>query len=1014
MGEKKEKIIEEFIFEFVKKENFINTKNEENLKILFQQQINDLARKLEITDKYLDFQNETPLNEGRTDFQYGNTIIEYKKYNKLSIEKELKKAREQIHKYLQSEKYKNTVMYGFIFDGVTLEYYEKNLNNIVKKVGDSELDVNNTRNLIDKLLYTGKSILSPINIESDFAVLELGGTKVKHSSSLELVREIYTLLTLKNNKKTDLLYLEWEKLFKLSEKDKGKSLDIEKRIKIFSELIGLEIKKEDEYKVLFSLHTSLNIIIKLLLVKATNYMGEFFLNIEKISKYYSDNDFNIIKNFMQKIESGDYFKQVNIINFVDGDFFSWYLAENWNTKFLKTIQKIMMIVDSYDFNKTEIKDTMLGDLFKGLYENFIPKAVRHSFGEYHTPSYLVKFVLNSLNLNKEDFLNKTFIDPCCGSGTFILEIYNKKLKSSNKKLEFSEFLNGVVGVDINPISTLITKANIFINSINKVKFDITKKYEIPIYNCDSLYIPQKKVINGVDCYYYSLYTSSLQIENKNNIELILPVDLVEREDFFYILERLEEHIIDLKLKSIISELESFSPSIKKIKKEIHDIFSQLIELEKKKLNSIWLKIFSNYFRLANYKSFDYIIGNPAWVRWGDLPELYRENLKNNIEIKNIFSSDKNHGGIDLNFCALLTNKSCERWFTSESKLAYLMPKSIIYNKSFEGFRKLIINDNEQLFFNKIYDFSSCGEIFQGTGNLEFSLFIVSKKNNNKFIPFYIMNKNNNNFSVKKEKKIFSLKNIIPENNFLELESEKEIDNLIKYIGKNDYRFRKGVEAKYPMRLFFIKKVDSKNSLFHPIIKNRKLYKIDFSRVLELENKYVFPFVTSPDLKNKWENLYVIGLYNNSKNVLDINEIINEAPKTYKWIMSNQKILKKGSDYNNRIQNKPFWGLLRVGDYSFKDLFVCIRDNSSLSPKIIKPFLTHWGEVKRPFFDGHISYISYSKDINNSLTEQEAQYIFDILNNENVKKIVLNSQSNRSISSNLPVKIPFFNLHDKLK
>ena len=64
-------------------------------------------------------------------------------------------------------------------------------------------------------------------------------------------------------------------------------------------------------------------------------------------------------------------------------------------------------------------------------------------------------------------------------------------------------------------------------------------------------------------------------------------------------------------------------------------------------------------------------------------------------------------------------------------------------------------------------------------------------------------------------------------------------------------------------------------------------------------------------------------------------------------------------------------------------------------------------MKMPVFDGHISYISYSRNVKDDLTEKEAEYIFNILNNKSVLKIILNSQSSRSISSNIPIKINFY-------
>ena len=88
-------------------------------------------------------------------------------------------------------------------------------------------------------------------------------------------------------------------------------------------------------------------------------------------------------------------------------------------------------------------------------------------------------------------------------------------------------------------------------------------------------------------------------------------------------------------------------------------------------------------------------------------------------------------------------------------------------------------------------------------------------------------------------------------------------------------------------------------------------------------------------------------------------------------------------------------------------FDTIRDNTSLNPKIITKLKTHWNEMKIPIFDAHINYIFYRRKIDEDLTKEESEYIFNILNKKIVSDIILNSQSSRSISSNLPIKIEYF-------
>ena len=155
-------------------------------------------------------------------------------------------------------------------------------------------------------IENNKKDISSFNIQQDFAILTNGGTKVKENVVLEMLRNIYTLFDSKQAEENQILYMKWENLFKLSEKDKKKEADIKKRIEIFTEMIGIDIKKEEEHKVLFTLHTTLNIIIKLFLLKSANSLKNLFPALEKIENLYETNDILKLRKFMQEIESGKF------------------------------------------------------------------------------------------------------------------------------------------------------------------------------------------------------------------------------------------------------------------------------------------------------------------------------------------------------------------------------------------------------------------------------------------------------------------------------------------------------------------------------------------------------------------------------------------------------------------------------------------------------------------------------------------------------------------------------------
>lgn len=1004
------------------------TSNEDNLRTRFENELNSLLRRLGfIGEDYEIFEHETANESGRTDFQYGNTIIEYKAFSLLSNKDKLPAFQEQIQKYLKAQKFSGFKMFGFLFDGLSLHSYTKDENDkIIYNVADSgKLTSINLDKMIKTIFQSGIVAISPNNLQRDFGIIDKYDKLMQNDEVLSLNKHLLKVLTSTTQTRTKLLFSEWEKMFRLAESDSGQHQDIFARREVFAKIFGIEIDKDNEYKALFALHTSLSIIIKLLLTNFISTMPNF-IGQAGLDDFYKSDSISEVKNFFASVENGLYFSKIGIVNLVDSDFFSWYIKEPFDSEIKEILQKLIFKICSYENIHLTQNSAML-DMFKGLYLNFIPKCVRHSFGEYYTPQWLAERTFLSATSEDENLSTKSFIDPSCGSGTFLSVFFNEKHKNLNEKVDFADFAKGIVGVDINPIAVLMARANILIQAIKRCKFNPAKRYEVPVYLADSLYVPSIIKIGKTECYDYELYTTGLQEEfNIDKVRLILPKKLVLTDDFINIITKIEQEIVKLDKKAAFKIFARYCEEIKEnsaLEQTIKQNIDELIKFEDKKLNSIWLKIFSNYFRVASFEKFDYIIGNPAWVQWSVLPESYRNNIKANMRIEGLFSSDKNVGGNNLNICALIANKCCERWLKDDGKFAFLMPKSILFNKSFEGFRNLVINGDEKLYFNEVLDFSDGGEIFEGVG-LDFCSFKISKTPNKQDDIVSVINhsrKVNTGILTQKWMDIkdsFEISNHFAvqlktelNNNFLIVDSVKEANQLKGLLGKCDYRFRKGVSIPFLMRLQFIAQKDDKIGIFHPYEKYGRI-KPNLSVKIELELEFVKPFVDAPMLADngfKWENDYCICPYlPNTKKPLAKEDLNSLAPHIYAYAMSVDDRLGKGSKFNKRVQNfDEKYGILRMGDYVWAEHFVCIRDNTKLNPTYIGKITTHWGEEKAPLFDNHISFVSEVKTDKKSrfIDKDEAKYILETLQNKAVRKIIEKSQDSRSISSRLPIRLP---------
>lgn len=111
------------------------------------------------------------------------------------------------------------------------------------------------------------------------------------------------------------------------------------------------------------------------------------------------------------------------------------------------------------------------------------------YGEVFTPVWLVN---DMLDLLPEDMfeIDKTFLEPACGEGVFILEILKRKFKNCKKRSDYAVALSSVYGLELLADNVEICIQNVI--NLCKEYFKPNKK-EIEIINdhiiqCDSLKI----------------------------------------------------------------------------------------------------------------------------------------------------------------------------------------------------------------------------------------------------------------------------------------------------------------------------------------------------------------------------------------------------------------------------------------------------------------------------------------------------------------------------------------------
>jgi len=244
------------------------------------------------------------------------------------------------------------------------------------------------------------------------------------------------------------------------------------------------------------------------------------------------------------------------------------------------------------------------------------------------------------------------------------------------------------------------------------------------------------------------------------------------------------------------------------------------------------------------------------------------------------------------------------------------------------------------------------------------------------------------------------------NNPIVILDDITIDDLKNLIGKMEYKFRKGVGYKGEYyRLKFKEAIDERYIFYrHKKVKNRLKVDENSTLVLNMEDlKYIYPLVLAPDLKDNgmhWSENYIIFPYEyGEKQPVHQDRLKETAPNLYEYLFSIKEQLTQQSQYNKRIQNtNEFYGVIRVGKYTYSDIFVAIRDNTKLSPCIVGKIKTHWEEYKNPIFDNHVSYTGVE-------SVEEAEYLISKLKDGKVTKVISKLFDVRSIGIRLPLNIP---------
>ncbi len=444
-------------------------------------------------------------------------------------------------------------------------------------------------------------------------------------------------------------------------------------------------------EILFAVHTYYAVFIKLLAAEIVSSFSP--LGTSMLKRLISAPTSAKLKSELGILEKGGIWSELGIRNFLEGDLFSWYI-DAWDERCFEAIHEMVVTLDQYDASTLSVEPSESRDLLKKLYQHLFPKSLRHDLGEYYTPDWLAEYVLDEVDYDGDP--DKRVLDPACGSGTFLVMIINRIknwFDEHRHECGFGEeellnkILSNVIGFDLNPLAVMASRTNYLLAIRDLLRY--SSNVEIPVYLCDSLMVPSE---------YGDLFTQSLGNTRRLRTsvgDFLIPSEVSTNSEQIGKYADTIEFSIDNKYDT--SDFLSLcrTENIAINEEQLHkDLYEKLRELDRNNENGIWARIIKNAFAPLFIERVNYVIGNPPWINFENLPVDYRPELINLFDTHyGLFIAkglDSRHGASSIDISSLFPYVAAENYLENNGKIAFLITQTLFQSVAAAGFRKFSV------------------------------------------------------------------------------------------------------------------------------------------------------------------------------------------------------------------------------------------------------------------------------------------------------------------------------------
>ncbi len=882
---------------------------------------------------------EYTLATGRADAVFNRLVIEYerpgvlKKTPDAATRRAVQQVKDHITGLAKKERHKIERLAGVVFDGYFL-IFVRSIHGRWTEEGPFEVNPHSLKRFLTWLASLSSGIaLTSENLNRDFSIEQL--------RTQNILRELFQALNAALGEKDGIvskLFEQWRLFFSeaidYSEAFGGRKLE---PLKKWVRKAGLNIHSAEEAeRFFFVLHTYFALLVKLLAWLALSRHLGVKLGAPSFAGLATA-DSETLRRHLRELEAGGIFRAYGILNLLEGDFFEWYLHA-WNRNIEAALREIIRRLDEYDPTTLTLVPEETRDLFKKLYHYLLPREIRHNLGEYYTPDWLAQRLLVQVDNEfftgdpkrnesrmRQKLLNTRFLDPACGSGTFLILIIARMVELGRALLVpehelLESILNNVVGFDLNPLAVLTARVNYLLaiaDLLEHRRGDVT----IPVYLADSVRTPAL----GEELLSHGAYEFPTAVGTFR-----VPAALATPGRFDRFCDLLEDSLraglgADAFIQRCGREL-----SLRPKEWDDHavaltrDLYNTMLELHQSGMNGLWARLLKNNFAPLTVGQFDYIVGNPPWVNWENLPDQYRDSIKDLWKKMN--AGGAVYLGKKWDISLLMTQVALAQLLKDGGRLGFVITQSAFKtNLGGRDFRKFRLPDGTPIRVVHVDDMVSLNP-FEGASNRT-AVMVLEKGKPTKYpVPYTVWRKTKgarftydstlDDVTAATERLQFQAEPVDPNDPtspWLTARS-KALRAIRKILGKSDYEAHEGVNTGGANAVYWVEPVLRRPDGLVVVRNLTEGAKVKVEEVTEpIEPDLLYPLLRGRDVQ-RWRaepSAWIIMTYLEDRDI-SLEEMQQKFPHTYGYFKRFEEVLKKRTDYRHYFKEsgKPFFAMMR--------------------------------------------------------------------------------------------------------